>query len=115
MQAQVKFIVISSDIVQILVVFEVVLGLIIVEGVLLQLGLRATLDARPLDRDLGRRSRRRMRFEKSTSFFLRAKSSIEQLKEDSPHNLVISRQLWRDAHLLQQRVGKALANLWPHF
>jgi hypothetical protein len=58
MQPHGKFVVVPAHVIQILVVFQVVLCLVVVEGVSPRLGLGTALGARPFDGDLGRRSGR---------------------------------------------------------
>ena len=113
-QIEAKVIVVSAEVVQILIDFQVVFGLI-VEGVPFQLGLGTAFGARPLDGDLGRRCGRRIRLKESSGFFRRGEFAIEQLEENGLHDLMISRQFGGNAHLLHQGVRNALAGFWPDF
>ena len=81
-KAQIKDIVLNSgDVVQILFVFHVDLGLL-VEGVPFQLGICAALYAWPLDDDLRRRSRRRIRLQEGAGFLWSGEFAVDQLQEN---------------------------------
>ncbi len=100
-------IVTAAHIVQVIISVGCVLGILVLVEVF-DLRFRPALAARPLDGDLRRRSRRRIRLQEGAHLFRRGQLAINQLQEDGVQNLVVIGQLRTNPHLLHQGIRNAL-------
>src|SRR5215469_4088891 len=102
----------TTDIVEVLFFKRLFGFLFFVEGLFLDL-FNAPLGACALDGDLRRWCRRRMRLQESTHLLRRVQVPVYELQEDLVNDVLVSREVGRNPHLLQQGMRNTLARLWP--